>query len=85
MPDDVFNRIASVQTLRQCNQAGILCIGKWCDVAAFQFNANGIIIAAIFALPVGYTGMPGAIVAGYKLDDRTVAADKKMCGYFESL
>ncbi|SDW84007.1 hypothetical protein SAMN05216333_11380 [Nitrosomonas oligotropha] len=85
MPGDILNRISFAQTMRQTDQYFILRVGKRRDIAAFQFNTNRVIIAAILALPTGYTGVPGALAARYELNQSAVAADEKMRRYFQTL
>lgn len=85
MPGDTLNRIPLAQTPSQSDQYFILRISERRGVAAFEFDADRKIIAAFAALPVRDTGMPGALVAGYELNQGAVAADEKMRRHLQTL
>ena len=52
---------------------------------AFEFNANGVIVAVSATTVARGTGMPRSIVAAHQLDQLAVPADEKMRRHLESL
>ena len=59
---------------------GILrrCIGH--IIAAFQFDADGEIIAGLATLIYGGARMPGALMERHELQQFTVATNQQVCG-----
>ena len=49
-------------------------------IAAFQFNADGKIVAALAALKVGFAGMPGALLERHVLHDPTIPPNECVGG-----
>ncbi len=78
MSGDVLNGVVIAQASGQSEQCGILRISERCGVAAFEFDADGEIVAAFTVLPVRDTGVPGAVVARHKLNQTAVTADEEM-------
>ena len=78
MAGDRGNRIALTQGVDQAPQRGVLGVGEGLLVAAFEFDADRIVVAVVASAPRGPAGMPGAPVAGDELDDATGATDVEM-------
>jgi hypothetical protein len=53
---------------------------EWQIIGAFQLYADGEVVAALPATPVGRSGMPRAPCAGYELNQFAVAPYQEMCG-----
>jgi len=75
---DAFDRKGGAQREGQFVQHGILRVGEWHVVTAFQLDADGKIVAARPALPNGYARVPGALQNRNELDELTLAADVKV-------
>jgi len=76
--DDGGDRIMATKAVQKPIQAAVLAGGVGRVVAAFQFDADGEIVATGAALPLRDAGVPGALSAGDALDEPTVAADHEM-------
>ena len=60
MTDDIGDRVARAQRLRQVCECGVLGIVKSAIVRTFELNTNGKIVAATTPLPTGDARVPGA-------------------------
>src|SRR5690606_20742952 len=74
-------RKGPLQSTGQGHQAGILLFGIGLVVGAFQFDAQGEVIAVLPPLEARLAGMPGAVQTGNKLGHRPVTLDEKVGRY----
>lgn len=84
MPDNIINGIGLPQCPSERHQRPILSIGKRRGITALKLHADGKIVAAGLALPTGFPGMPGPLLARDELDRLPIPADEKMSGNFEA-
>lgn len=84
--DDAL-RVQGRESLEQgiANAAQYLVLYKLIQtiIAAFQFDADGEIVAAFATLETGFPGMPGAAIEGNILHHFAVAADQYMRRYLQ--
>ena len=59
-------------------ECGVLRSFKNIALHAFEFYANGVVIAIVPASVSGNAGMPGAVIAAYELPEAAVAPDIEM-------
>ena len=83
MPGQISHRILRGNVSAQGGQALVLRQLKLQAFQAFQFNAYGVIVAALTPAPGGNTSMPGPVIAADKLPDFALAGDEKMAGHFQ--
>lgn len=81
MPDNVRQGMPSSQCSCQSSKTCILRITKIVEVATFEFDTYGEVIAALSSLERRHAGMPGAIEGRDKLRHAAIPADEKMRRY----
>src|SRR3569832_747876 len=81
---DCLDRVGRFERGQQRDQGRVLGRGKRQVVAAFQFDADGKVVAAFASLPGRLARMLGAQCAGYELDQRAVAADVEVRRHLEA-
>ena len=69
----------------QLGQSAILHVFEWRVVAAFEFDADGKIVAALTPFMCRQPGMPGALEGRYELRQTAVARNQEMRGDAQTL
>ena len=72
--------LAKCQT--KLRQAFVLSSFKVVALKAFQFNANGVVVAIAATSITGGAGVPGPLLATYKLPNLARSFNEKMGGNF---
>ena len=85
MAGDVAHRVALGQSRQQGQQGFILRWLKQATLQAFEFNADGKVIAVVTARKVRAPGMPGTRVTADKLPQFAATLDIKMRGDLQAL
>lgn len=80
MPGCRPKRVFALKRLRQSEQACVLRFGIATGVRAFELDADGEIVAPLAPKPLRVTRVPGAFVAGHKLQEFASAANQKVRG-----
>ena len=80
---NVGDRVASDQRLAQCGQGLVLCWLKPSALQAFEFNADGVVVAVVSPAVMGTTGMPRAVVTADELPEFTVPTDVEVRGHLQ--
>ena len=71
------NRITPAKFREQAVEALILGLFEWTPVTAFEFNADGEVVAVLAAQPIRCAGMPGPLGTRHELDQFAVTPQKK--------
>src|SRR3954468_17132722 len=82
MGGDVAQGKAVSQGLNERNQLSVLHILERPVVRPLELDADGEVVARAAAVPAGSAGVPGAHRRRDELDQRAVAAQEKVSGYF---
>ena len=84
MAGDVCYRVVPVQGLAQLAQLHVLGVFEYTALQAFEFDADGVVIALGASSVLRLTGMPGPIVGTDKLAKVSVSPNKKVRGYLQT-
>ena len=85
MTGDMGNRVVLANARAQRIERFVLFWLKCLALQAFEFNANGVVVAVSASTVVRCTGMPRSIVAAHQLEQLTAPANEKMRRHLESL
>ncbi|MPM65633.1 hypothetical protein SDC9_112530 [bioreactor metagenome] len=78
MPGDVAHRILRRNGYAKLLQGLVLRSFKAQAFQAFEFDADGVVVAALAPAPLAHAGMPGTVVAADELPDFALTRDKEM-------
>ena len=78
VPGNVANGIGLKKCSQKLLQTAVLAFGERSLTAAFQFDADGKIVAALPIQKARHTGMPGAQIRMDELHQLTMAAQEEM-------
>jgi len=78
VPDDGIDRVMAAKAIQKPIQAAVLAGGIGHTVSAFQFNADGEIVATRAPLPLRNASVPGAASTRDALYEKTIAVDHEM-------
>ena len=78
MSCDLADRVFIFDMLADLSQCRILRCLERLALQALQLDADGVVVASLTPLPAGRSGMPGAVIAAYKLPDGANSGDKKV-------
>ena len=80
---DIGNGVVIANGLAQPLQRQILRRFEVQALQAFEFYADGVIIAAVAPAPVADACMPGSVVTAHKLPDLALARNEEVRGNFQ--
>ena len=85
MTGNMGNGVVLANACAQRIERFVLFWLKRLALQAFEFNANGVIVAVSASTVVRDAGMPRSLVAAHQLDQLAVPADEKMRRHLEAL
>lgn len=81
---DVPDGVVCCQGLAQGREGRVLCRIKGLAFEAFEFDADGVVVAVVAPAPLRSAGVPGAVCAGDKLHHFARAKDQEVRRDFQS-
>lgn len=85
MARDVPDWVLHAQLIDQYDQHFVLGAFEKSALQAFKLDANGVVITVAAAAVRGLSGVPGPVIATYKLPKLSKPADEKMRRDFQAL